>query len=38
MKEAPDADMCAQVNSQLLMRNYEGVLKRAKGGRGLLRF
>ena len=31
-------EIVEQVNSQLLMRNYEGVLKRAKGGRGLLRF
>ena len=31
-------EIVQQVNSQLLMRNYEGVLKRAKGGRGLLRF
>ena len=31
-------EIVQQVNSQLMMRNYEGVLKRAKGGRGLLRF
>jgi len=31
-------EIVEQVNSQLLMRNYEGVLKRAKSGRGLLRF
>lgn len=31
-------EIVQQINSQLLMRNYEGVLKRAKGGRGLLRF
>ena len=31
-------EIAEQINSQLLMRNYEGVLKRAKAGRGLLRF
>ena len=31
-------EVVQQINSQLLMRNYEGVLKRAKAGRGLLRF
>ena len=31
-------EIVQQINSQLLMRNYEGVLKRAKAGRGLLRF
>ncbi len=31
-------EIVQQVNSQLLMRNYEGVLKRARAGRGLLRF
>ena len=31
-------EIVEQVNSQLLMRTYEGVLKRAKSGRGLLRF
>ncbi|MGN0838313.1 MAG: preprotein translocase subunit SecY [Pyramidobacter sp.] len=31
-------EIAEQINSELLMRNYEGVLKRAKAGRGLLRF
>lgn len=31
-------EVVEQINSQLVMRNYEGVLKRAKAGRGLLRF
>jgi preprotein translocase subunit SecY len=31
-------EIAEQINSELLMRNYEGVLKRAKSGKGLLRF
>ncbi len=31
-------EIVEQINSQLLLRNYEGVLKRARAGRGLLRF
>lgn len=31
-------EIVEQINSQLLIRNYESVLKRAQNGRGLLRF